>query len=91
MNKILFLQNKDKPLILQQINSSLETKNRLLKLIITNPDKKTSITVSREKRFRYEEQIMMLEKIKDMVISCNSRDQLKKINSMIEYYNSLSQ
>jgi hypothetical protein len=90
MKKVLFLQEKDKEELMNQINKSLETKNRLLKLIITNTNKKTSPSISREKQFRYEEQIMLLETIKGMVISCNSREQLQKINTMIDSYNSLN-
>ena len=89
MKKVLFLQEKDKKGLLNQINTHLETKNRLLKLIISNPDKKTSPAISREKQFRFEEQIMILETIKRMVISCDSRKQLQDINKMIDSYNAL--
>lgn len=54
MNKVLFLQDKDKKELQNQISNLLETKNRLLRLIITNLDKKTSATISREKKFKYE-------------------------------------
>ncbi|MGJ7913812.1 hypothetical protein [Neobacillus sp. LXY-1] len=90
MKKILFLQENDRKEVLNEINANLETKNRLLKLILLNPDKKVSKNITREKQFRYENQIALLERIKGMVITCNSRQQINEINKLIEYYQSLS-
>jgi hypothetical protein len=89
MNKVLFLQEKDKNKLLNELSQILETKNRLLRLIITNPDKKTSARISRENQTRYEEQIILLEKIRGMILSCDSREKLQKINRIIDHYNSL--
>jgi hypothetical protein len=89
MKKVLFLIEKDKKAFLNEINESLKIKNRLIKLIITNPDKKVSLTISRRIQFKYEEQILLLERIRSMVISCTTREQLGIINKMIARYNSI--
>ncbi|ETI66342.1 hypothetical protein [Neobacillus vireti] len=90
MKKILFFQENDRKKLLFEVNERLITKNRLLRLIISNPDKKTSVMLSRQKKIRYEEQIMLLEAIRNKVISCDSREQLREINNLIDSYNSLS-
>ena len=89
MNKILFVTDQEKIQILNELNESLETKNRLLKLIITNPDKKTSTTTRRKKQTRYEEQITLLEGIKSLLQSCKSREDVQKLNKMIDYFNTI--
>jgi hypothetical protein len=89
MKKVLFLIEKDKKALLNEINESLKIKNRLIKLIITNPDKKVSLSISRRIQFRFEEQILLLERIRSMVISYETREQLGIINKMIDRYNSI--
>lgn len=90
MNKVLFFNNKVKAKLLNDINESLRTKNRLLMLILTNPDKKTNVATRNKKQTKYEEQIIVLENIKQLVESCSTREDLESVNNMIRYYNTLS-
>lgn len=62
-------------MIINEINKNLEMKNRLLKLIIVNPDTKTSPKVSEKKRFRYEMEIYLLETMKGKIMGCRSREE----------------
>nr|WP_304220048.1 hypothetical protein [Fredinandcohnia onubensis] len=86
MKKILTLNNDEKSDLLIQLNEKLKTKNRLLKLIIMNPDKNAEVLERSKKQRRYEEQIYLLGSIKDLVLSSTNRQDIQRINSMIEYY-----
>ncbi|MBE4907198.1 hypothetical protein IMZ08_03885 [Bacillus luteolus] len=90
MNKVLFFNNEGKAKLLNVINEILRTKNRLLMLILTNPDKKTNVATRNKKQSKYEEQIIVLENIKQLVESCSTREDLESVNNMIRYYNTLS-
>ena len=89
MKKILTLSSNEKSDLLNLINMRLETKNRLLKLILMNPDKNANVLERRKKQSRYEEEIFLLERLKGMVNTCTSREDIQRINSMIDYYKSI--
>ncbi|MFD1780085.1 hypothetical protein ACFSFW_15570 [Fredinandcohnia salidurans] len=83
------MSNDEKSDLLNLVNGRLETKNRLLKLILMNPDKNMDVLERRKKQSRYEEQIYLLEDIKGRVISCTSTEDIQRINTMIDYYKSI--
>lgn len=89
MDKILYLNNESTSKLLAQANKQLDLKNRMLKLILTNPQKKTTVATRLKKQSRYEDQIALLEKLKNLIHSSQTRDDLQRINSLIEYYNKL--
>ena len=91
MNKILALSDKEKSGLLIRINEKLGTRNRLLQLILMNPDIKGNVQERRKKQSRYEEQIYLLENLRGMVHSCSSREDVQRINSLIDYYKSIEQ
>lgn len=91
MNKILTLSDNEKLELLNWINATLSTRNRLLQLVLMNPDKKGNILERRKKQSRYEEQIYLLENLRGMVHSCSSREDVQRINSLIGYYKSIEQ
>ncbi|MFS0862252.1 hypothetical protein [Fredinandcohnia sp. 179-A 10B2 NHS] len=90
MDKILYINNESTSKLLTQVNDQLELKNRMLKLIITNPEKKTTVATRQKKQTRYEDQIALLENLKSLIHYCRTREDLQKINSLIEYYNRLA-
>lgn len=91
MNKVLFFGEKEKSELIAYINNQLKIKNRLVGLIISNPDKKTSHIVRGKKVFKYEQQIAILQNILIQSGITKSRDGIKKLNDMIDTYNSLEQ
>lgn len=68
----------------------MKIKNRLLGLIISNVDKKTNRVESNNKAFKYEQQIIMLQKMSDLCKRIKEREDIKQLNTMIDTYNSLS-
>lgn len=89
LNKVLFFDEKEKMKFIAYLNNDLKIKNRLLKLIISNPDKKTSRIESGKKTFKYEQQIGMLQNILSQAMNTKSRDDIQKLNTMIDGYHSL--
>ena len=89
MNKILFFQEKEKRTFITAVNNELKIKNRLLGLILSNPDRKTSALESSRKAFKYEQQIMLLQKMQSLAGNVRSREDINLLNRMIETYRSL--
>nr|WP_309098466.1 hypothetical protein [Fredinandcohnia onubensis] len=89
MEKILTLSVDNKSDLLNLVNEKLEIKNRLLKLILMNPDKNMNVLERRKKQSRFEEQIYLLEDLKGMIISSTSNEDIQRINNLIGYYKSI--
>ena len=89
MNKILFFQEKEKRAFIATINNELKIKNRLLGLILSNPDRKTNALESSRKAFKYEQQIMLLHNMQKLAGNVRSREDIGKLNKMIEAFQSL--
>ena len=89
MNKILFFQEKEKRTFIAAVNNELKIKNRLLGLILSNPDRKTGALESSRKAFKYEQQIMLLQNMQKLAGNVRSREDIRKLNKMIEEYQSL--
>jgi hypothetical protein len=89
LKKVLFFEGKEKQEFIANLKNQLEIKNRLLGLIITNNDRKTSSLESSKKAFKYEQQIYILQNMLNHCNSIKSRDDIRLLNKMIEQYNAL--
>jgi hypothetical protein len=87
LQKLLFFDKKQKEDLTGYLENQIEIKNRLLGLIINNLDKKTSGINSRKKALKYEQQIILLQNMLNHCSSINSREDLKRFNSLIDQYN----
>lgn len=87
MNKVLFLSEIEREMLIKTINNKLETKNRLIKLILDNPEKKTNGASRSQKLNRYEDQILLLGSLLQLVRKCRTRAEIQELNEMIEIYN----
>lgn len=74
---------------MESLNSQLKIKNRLLGLIVSNPNTKTSRQESNLKSLKYEQQIVILQNMLDFCMRIKTREDIKMLNNMIEQYNSL--
>jgi hypothetical protein len=72
------------------LNNQLEIKNRLLGMIITNPDRKTSGSESSKKALKYEQQITLLQNMLNHCSSIKNREDIKWLNGLIDQYNLIS-
>jgi hypothetical protein len=84
---LFFFDRKQKEDLTGYLKNQIEIKNRLLGLIINNPDKKTSGINSRKKALKYEQQIILLQNMLSHCSSIKSREDLKRFNSLIDQYN----
>ncbi|MBM7647496.1 hypothetical protein JOC78_000417 [Bacillus ectoiniformans] len=89
MEKLLFFGPTEKARFLQTVRSQLETKNRLLGLIIRNPDHKTSLKERQRKINRYEQQIYLLQQMLLTSEEVKDRSGLKKLNHFISAYRAI--
>lgn len=89
MNKILFFDAKEKNEFISSLQEQLKIKNRLLGMIISNPERKTSVHESSNKAFKYEDQIIMLEKMHTFCMNIRVREDIQKLNAMIDSYNAI--
>lgn len=87
---MLFWDALKKERFSKELNNQMKIKNRLLGLIISNVDKKTNRVESNNKAFKYEQQIIMLQKMSDLCKRIKEREDIKQLNTMIDTYNSLS-
>lgn len=91
MKKVLFFEGNEKLEFIHTIENQLKIKNRLLGLIISNDNKKTSKLESSKKALKYEQQIIILQNIMNLCVNIKSREDIRELNNMIEQYNSLEQ
>ncbi|MGE7780211.1 hypothetical protein ACQKL0_09645 [Peribacillus sp. NPDC097264] len=90
MDKVLFWDKAKKEHFVKELTNQMKIKNRLLGLIISNVDKKTSRVESNNKAFKYEQQIIVLQKMADLCRGIRGRHDIKQLNLLIDTYNSLS-
>lgn len=91
MNKVLFFTETDKQRLSNEINNELKIKNRLLKVLQENDNHKLNATERNKLANKYQDQIMLLESIRSTAGTVKNREDVQRLNSMIDYYKSLEQ
>jgi Mg/Co/Ni transporter MgtE len=90
LQKFLFFDKRQRDEFMHYLNNQLEIKNRLLGMIIINPDRKTSGSESSKKALKYEQQITLLQNMLNHCSSIKNREDIKWLNGLIDQYNLIS-
>lgn len=89
MNKILFFTDLEKQKLMDDINNQLKIKNHLLKVLYENNRHKLKDYERNKLENKYKDQIILLDNIKSCCNTVKNRDDIQRLNKMIDYYNSL--
>ncbi|MED4352193.1 hypothetical protein P9265_07570 [Schinkia azotoformans] len=89
MNKILFFTDKEKQSLIDEINNQLKIKNHLLKVLYENKRHKLKDYERNKLANKYKDQIILLDNMKGCCNTVKNRDDIHRLNSIIEFYNKL--